>query len=74
MMLDNIVKCDLHVPKEIHHKLKQYPPAPEILTPDNEWMSDYQLDLQKKLHIKSKSDKLIPHLLIIIIIVFITET
>ena len=58
-----IVECDLLIPKEIHNKLKQYPPAPEILTPDNEWMSDYQLDLQKKLNIKSKSDKLVPHLM-----------
>jgi hypothetical protein len=58
-----IVECDLHIPKEIHNKLKQYPPAPEILTPDNKWMSDYQLDLQKKLNIKSKSDKLVPHLM-----------
>ena len=58
-----IVECDLHLPKEIHNKLKQYPPAPEILTPDNEWMSDYQWDLQKKLNIKSKSDKLVPHLM-----------
>ena len=58
-----IVECDLHFPKEIHNKLIQYPPAPEIRTPENSWMSDYQLDLQKKLKIKSKSEKLILHLM-----------
>ena len=58
-----IVECDLHIPKDIHNKLKQYPPAPEILIPDNKLMSDYQLDLQKKLNIKSKSEKLVPHLM-----------
>ena len=49
-----VVECDLIFPKEIHNKLKQFPPAPEILTPNDEWMSDYQLDLKKKLNIKSK--------------------
>ena len=34
---------------KIHNKLKQYPPAPEIRTPENSWMSDYQLDLQKQI-------------------------
>ena len=58
-----IVECDLIFPKEIHNKLKEYPPAPEILTPKEEWMSDFQLDLKKKLNIKSKCPKLIPHLM-----------
>ena len=57
-----IVECDLRFPKEIHDKLKQYPPAPEILIPKEEWMSDYQLNLKNKLNIKSKSSKLVPHL------------
>jgi hypothetical protein len=43
-----IVECDVHFPKEIHEKLKQYPPAPESLTPKDEWLSDYQKELKKK--------------------------
>ena len=58
-----IIECDLHFPEEIHHKLKEFPPAPEILVPKDEWMSDFQLDLQKELKIKTKTKKLIPHLM-----------
>ena len=58
-----IVELDFEFPPEIHDKLKEYPPAPEILTPKDEWMSDYQLELRKKNGIKSKSPKLIPHLM-----------
>lgn len=57
-----VVECDLIFPKEIHNKLKQFPPAPENLIPNDEWMSDYQLNLKKQLNIKSKCSKLIPHL------------
>lgn len=57
-----IVECDLHFSKEIHDKLKAYPPAPEIF-PKDEWMSNDQLDLKNKLNIKSQSSKLIPHLM-----------
>ena len=37
-----IVECGLHFPKEIHHKLKEFTPAPEILIPKDEWMRDFQ--------------------------------
>ena len=58
-----IVECDLHFPEEIHNKLKEFPPAPEILIPKGEWMSEYQLELRDKLNIKTKTKKLIPHLM-----------
>ena len=47
---------------QIHEKLKQYPPAPESLTPKDEWLSDYQKELKKKMNIKHSTAKLIPHL------------
>ena len=44
-----IVEVDIECPKEIHNKLKEYPPAPEILTPQDDWMSDYQQELKNKM-------------------------
>jgi len=58
-----IVECDLSFPKELHDKFKEYPPCPENIVPKDTWMSDYQLDLRKKLNIKSKSPKLVAHLM-----------
>jgi len=58
-----IIECDLTFPEELHDKFKEFPPAPEILTPEDSWMSDYQLELKDKLNIKSKSNKLVPHLM-----------
>ena len=37
-----IIECDLFFPPEIHDKLKEFVPAPETLTPNMEWLSDYQ--------------------------------
>ena len=58
-----IVECDLKFPTKIHDKLKEYPPAPELLTPTIDMMSDYQKDLKQKLKITSKCSKLVPHLM-----------
>ena len=64
-----IVECDLHFPEHLHDKFKEYPPAPENLTPNIEWFSDFQKDLGKKLNVINKNDrytgtnKLIPHLM-----------
>ena len=58
-----IVECDLHFPKEIHEKLKQYPPAPESLVPKDEWLSEYQMKLKKDMKIKNNSPKLTAHLM-----------
>ena len=64
----HIVEVDLTFPPEIHDKLKEYPPAPENLSPKIEWFSEFQKELGKKTgHIKenntySSTSKLIPHL------------
>ena len=50
-----------HFPKKLHNKFKEYPPALEIMTPADDWMSDYQLDLKDKLNIN-----IITHLYIVI--------
>ena len=33
---------DLHFLAKVHDKLKEFPPAPETLTPDIEWLTQYQ--------------------------------
>ena len=58
-----VVECDLHFPTEIHDKLKHYPPAPENMVPEDEWLSEYQLSLKSKFQIKAKTKKLVPHLM-----------
>ena len=40
-----IVECDLYIPKKLHKSLKEYPPAPETMTPNIEWFSEYQKTL-----------------------------
>ena len=57
-----VIECDLHFPKEIHEKLKQFPPAPENIVPKTEWLSDYQKELREKNGIKNSTTKLVPHL------------
>ena len=37
-----IIEVDLIFPKEIHDKLKEFPPCPESLTPKMEWFSEVQ--------------------------------
>ena len=53
-----VVECDLHFPKEIHDKLKQYPPAPENMIPKDEWLSDYQKELKKENEYKKQHNKI----------------
>ena len=57
-----VIECDLHFPKEIHEKLKQFPPASENIVPQTEWLSDYQKELREKNGIKHSTTKLVPHL------------
>jgi len=42
-----VIECDLHFPSHIHEKLKQFPPAPENIVPEDEWLSDYQKEIKK---------------------------
>lgn len=60
-----ILEVDLHIPDEIHDKLKEYPPCPEIMTPTEDMFSDYQKELMKKHNIKANKNttKLVPHLM-----------
>ena len=39
------LEVDLHFPVELHDKLKEFPPAPESLTPDTEWPTPYQREI-----------------------------
>jgi hypothetical protein len=42
-----MVEVDIAFPKEMHELLKQFVPCPENITPNKEWYSDYQDELQK---------------------------
>jgi hypothetical protein len=37
-----ILEIDLHIPEDIHDKLQEFPPCPEIMTPDVNMFSDYR--------------------------------
>ena len=51
----HIVECDLHFPQEIHDLLKEYPPCPENLAPEYEWLSDFQKQLlDAKQHVRNQ--------------------
>ena len=41
------VEVDIEIPREIHEKLKDYPPCPEVMSVKTEWLSDYQKDILK---------------------------
>ena len=62
-----IVECDLEYPKEIHDKLKEFPPCPETLAPTTKMLSEYQKSLKEKGNQGKVSQvgcsKLIPHLM-----------
>ena len=51
-------------PKEIHDKLKEFPPCPETLAPSTEMLSKYQETLIEKDNTKvGGGAKLVPHLM-----------
>ena len=53
-----IVEVDLRFPKEIHDKLKEFPPCPENMAPGLDWLSDFLKQLLKeKQDDKKKTDK-----------------
>jgi hypothetical protein len=60
-----ILEVDLHIPDEIHDKLKEFPPCPELITPDVNMFSDYQKKLmtKNKTKISKKNTKSVPHLM-----------
>ena len=57
-----MVEVDLEFPVEMHDKFRQSPPCPENLKPKEEWMSDDQTDVKKKLKAKFTTEKLTPRL------------
>ena len=58
-----LVEADLEFPNELHELFKEFPPCPETLTPNVEWMSNYQKELMEKTGSKTNNDKLTPHLM-----------
>ena len=60
-----IVECDLHFPKEIHDKLKEFPPCPESLNIPESMLSTYQKETAKQNNMKfsKTSTKLVSHLM-----------
>ena len=63
------VEIDFHILLHLHDKLREYPPAPENLTPDLAWFSDFQKKLGTQLQVINKggkyvgTNKLVPHLM-----------
>jgi len=62
-----IVECDLHFPRHLHDKFKELPPAPETLTPNIEWFSNYQKCIGRNIEVVKGDkyngcEKLVPHL------------
>ena len=60
-----ILEVDLHVPKNTHDKLKEYPPCPENMAIDEHMLSKYQkqMAVKNKVKFNNKSTKLVPHLM-----------
>ena len=58
------VKCDITIPAELHEKFKDYPPCPESMCIETEWLSDYQKSVLKLNEVRhsNKSKKLVLNL------------
>ena len=46
-----IIECDLFFTPKLHDKFKEFVHAPETLTPNMEWLSDYQRANAAKLEV-----------------------
>ena len=46
-----VLEVDFHFPLVLHAKFKEFPPAPETLTPDIEWLTPYQQEIGVKTEI-----------------------
>ncbi|MFM7989219.1 MAG: hypothetical protein ACKPKO_58885, partial [Candidatus Fonsibacter sp.] len=44
-----IVEVDLEFPQHLHDKFKEFPPAPESITPKLDWFSDFQQYIGEKM-------------------------
>ena len=56
-----ILEVDLDNPKELHEVHNAYPPAPERMVVQKEWMSKYQYGLGKRV-VPTEIEKLVPNL------------
>ena len=61
------VQCDLSFPEDIHETLREFPPAPENLTPGIEWLREFQKQVGPATGAVKDgknlgADKLAPHL------------
>ena len=43
-----MLEVDLHIPEHLHDKLKEFPPCPEIMAPEEHMLSDYQQNIMKQ--------------------------
>jgi len=57
-----MVEIDISFDSSIHEKLKQMPPCPESIIPQEEWFSEYQKQVAKTTNSNTKTQKLVPHL------------
>ena len=62
-----LLEVDLHVPVKLHDKFQEFPPAPETLTPDIDWLTPYQQEIGFKTDIINNgvvhgANRLVPHL------------
>ena len=57
------IECDLEYPKELHYLHNDYPPAPEKLIVQDDWLSPFCKNLKENFGLASdKTTKLIPTL------------
>ena len=62
------VEVDFEFPNHLHDTLKEFPPAPESLTPNMEWLSNFQNKIgdtsRRRINTDkyNGTDKLVPHL------------
>ena len=56
---------DLHIPEHFHNALKEFPPCPEIVEPEEHMFSNSQNHIMKQKHTKTNKNnvKFVPHLM-----------
>jgi hypothetical protein len=57
-----IVEVDISFPKYMHELFKQFVPCPENIKPNQEWLSDYQKEVQTLTTANTNTTKVVAHL------------